>query len=167
MARIDGHDDGAFRLARRPALGGSGFLVEFRGRFATQALGALGLFEQRHQRIGRRERIEIEHDAMSVLRHRTQGEELRIHLRFEIKHDVTYAITVAKCARHALPGAVDALSTSIRPRSRCSSVAAMSAAGKRALTRSGHSITASESARTYSAKPALSHSSEPLAFSSN
>ena len=100
MAWIDHNDDAPPR--RRLAHGAivCRWRVRYRRlracRFA-RALIALD-FEQRHQRVERRKRIKVEHDAVSVLGDRFQREELRIDFRLEIEHDAQHARAIHRDA---------------------------------------------------------------------
>ena len=51
---------------------------------------------QRHQRIGRVDGVQVEHQAMAVVRDRLQGEHLRLHLRLEVEHHARHAGAVAR-----------------------------------------------------------------------
>ena len=54
------------------------------------------LLDQRSERIGRHDGVEVEDEAVSVLADRLQGEDLRLHLRLEIQHEPHDARAVAR-----------------------------------------------------------------------
>ena len=79
----------ARRGARRPA---SARAAASRRRPASRARRRLlalrlVLFEEREQRIGRNEGIEIEHQPVAVVADRREREDLRLHLALQIEHE--------------------------------------------------------------------------------
>ena len=58
------------------------------GARSGRVFACIGIsLEQRHQRVRRRQWIEVENDAMGVIGKGLQCEDLRIHFGFEIEHD--------------------------------------------------------------------------------
>ena len=85
---IDGDRDSSRRdrARRRQRLGSRGRWTN-RAAAVARASFLLSAFQERHQRIERRQRIEIDDQTMAEFRDRLQCEHLRIHFRLEVEDD--------------------------------------------------------------------------------
>ena len=75
---------GTVRDRRRSVSGG-------RCRLSAASCCSLALRHQRHQRIGRRERIDVHHQTVTVVADRFEAEDLRLRFALQVEHDAQHA----------------------------------------------------------------------------